>query len=102
MDFKNLLSDEEILSSLDSVSLDSSGSEIEYLLKILDCDPAWFSTDEEYYPSELDASETDESQLRVQDLDLIAYGEPQVFLRGVPEEVSTWLKCKVYLDKSPQ
>ena len=94
-------SNKEILESLDSLSADSSTSEYDSPLDIMDLNPNLFSGDSEFYPSVTDASETDEAQLRVKDLNLIAYGKPKDFLRRIPTEVSSWSRCQVYLDKSP-
>ena len=94
-DFKDLPRNEEILSSIESLSDDSSDAEIVRPLDIFDCDPALWSSDSEFFPSETDASETDERQFRVGELDLIAFGEPRVFLRYVPRAIASWNRCKV-------
>ena len=72
----------------------------QYPLEILNVDGNLFSSDDEYYPSEWDASEGDKSEFTVAELDLIGYGEPEAFLRRIPEEVKTWRRCKVFLDPS--
>ena len=71
-----------------------TGPEFEYLLEVLGCSQEWFFTDAEDYPWERDLSETGESQLSIQSWNPIAYREPQVFPRGVPVEVSTWLNIR--------
>ena len=71
-----------------------TGPELEYFIKVLGCSQEWFFTNAEDYAWESDLSETSESQLSIQSQNTTAYREPQVFPRGVPEEVSIWLNVR--------
>ena len=68
----------------------------------MDCDPDLFGSDEEFSPSEWDGSEGEKAQWTVQELDLVAFGVPSVFLRRIPEEAKRWKRAKVYVEpRSP-
>ena len=101
-DYDGLPSYDESLSSLGNISKDSDtlyyDFEREIPLGIKDCDPDLWGKDFEYSPSVWDGSEGETASWTLQELDLVAYGVPEVFLRRIPEEASDWLRAKVYVE----
>ena len=73
-------------------------TELDEPLGIMDCDPDLFVPDEEFFPQEWDGSEGERSVWTVQELDLVAYGVPSVFLRRIPEQAKKWKRAKVYVE----
>ena len=101
MDVEDFPSYDETLSSIGDVSKDSKTSYYnsdEIPLGIMDCDPDLFGKDGEFAPSVWDGSEGETAVWTVGELDLVAYGVPNVFLRRIPEEAREWKRAKIYLE----
>ena len=93
--------------TLSDVNKQSTDPETEYYdvakerpLSILKCDCERWCDDQEYAPSVWDGSEGDTAEWKVGDLEFIAFGEPNAFLRRIPRAAARWNKVKVYLEPS--
>ena len=95
---------DESLSSIGNISKDSRtsywDSDVDMPLTLKDCDPDFWEkgSDYEFSPSEWDGSEGGNATWRVNELDLVAYGVPKVFLRKIPKEAKGWKRAKVLVE----